>query len=392
MSRLIVKKVPVGPLSAWLTQHWEGLLAGYTTIIVAAFMGLVIQDASTLLDSARNSLIALVVGVAAMSPFAIFARRQGRLAPRAWARLEVKDEKGKTRLLQYEMGTNGRPERMSIDDTRGSKRLPAREPEGISMAMSPDGSLLASVVGQTLQIWNVRPSKDAVDPWSDHPIEIDQTHENPRILAIARSGDLAVWCVYAFKPKGWPQQVRWARVEKSSADFVPIPVGNNGHQPSDEATYAAVLDVCLYYLEATDGALREVFRDHEGEPHDPFFGRIEGKVLAIDAATLGSRSLVSLLVRDEGTRTTRLIVMSPERYGNTRRAELTVKGDPKHVSLLRAPQGEVTVAFVVAAGGKVTPHYITRSKEELMLSPTRSGKPELGAGIKTRSTPPGVTE
>jgi hypothetical protein len=165
-------------------------------------------------------------------------------------------------------------------------------------------------------------------------------------------------------------------------------------QTADKGDYSAILGTTLYHLSAANGAISEVHARREANPQPPHFGPpIEGGVVAIDAAMFAHRGLVALLTRDEASNRTKLIVVTPNTgHEDPPRAELIVRGDPRHISLLRTLEQEVTMAFVVAAGGKTQLYYIAYRDGELLLSQSRPGKQEPKASSKTQTTRPGVTE
>lgn len=386
-------------MAAWLRRHWkESVVAAWSGAVLAAWLSLTIEalaewNARKLLPFTIISLLVWGAGTAGILLFIVLAGRQGRQAPRAWARLGVRDEEGRTRLLQYEVGENTEPRSEEIADKRNAKRVPTRESKNLSVAMSADGSRLASLREQTLRIWTI--GLDGATNSRTAPIQIPQTHNDPRVLAVATNGPLADWCVYAFEPAEGPRQVQWVRIDHraggTTSTLVGL-VGDEAQQRADKGDYSAILGTTLYHLRAADGAISEVHAGCEADPEPPHFGRIEGRVVAIDAAICANRGLVSLLTRDEASNKTKLIVVTPiTGRENPPRAELIVKGDPKHVSLLRTFDGEVTMAFVVAAGGKAESYNIAYRDGELLLSPSTPGRPESEISSKTQSTYPGVT-
>lgn len=342
-------------VQGWLRRH-RGQLYGALSLWTALVFG----TAATLVAMAGVTGPYLALGFAAAYVtgcilialvFGVLALVMTRELPQAWARLRRCDGK----LTQYVVTDDGAPEAHVIPELKKELRLPAPEAPGTSMAMSPEGSIIATIIRYELRIWTVDPTDGAVKAWTN-PIPIDAAkHKNPRVVAVARCGELYVWCAYHFEtPKGVPE-VSWARLAAVGAIDKFMTVGRE-HEVGKGA-YAAFVGDRLRYINTDEDALHEILCGRaysEGQDPDGRLVRqnlINTSVKSIDAAVVGGRTYVALLidVADGHGETITKLLVEPEGLAP---AACTVERGSSHISLLRAPCGDAARATVFLVVGR----------------------------------------
>ena len=325
----------------WLRRHW-----GRIAIAYSAWFGLVFSLAATLVSlwgvppgpalalgfaealAAGWVLITLVVGVLAL----ILTRE----LPQAWARLELCDGQH----TEYVVTDDGAPEAHKMSSQKDERRLPAPESRDTSLAMSPDGSIIATLTRHELRIWTVDLADGAVFAWSD-AIRIDPAKSNPRVVAVARCGELQVWCAYAFEVNKELSNVLWARLGKNGVvgEFSEV-----GDPTRHKEAYAVFLGDRLQYIDRQDNRIHEILCGREYAGQRPvttdfeYEGLTNASVKSIDAAVVGGRTYVALLIetpgpRGDGETQTKLRVV-PDGLKYT---QLDVEQGSSHISLMHAP-------------------------------------------------------
>lgn len=265
-------------------------------------------------------------------------RVAGRIS-RAWAALDTQGGR-----WQFRSDKSGKVSQVVLADGE-----PARVPddEGTSLAMSPDGSLLATMVGRTLRISTVGRS-GTVHRWKDFDFDPDEEKPDVQVRAVARKGDSEVWCAVAYGDR-----TRFAGLSRSTQ-----PVWQEAKKPK-AAQYAAFHGSRLILV--------TIDRSGSAEPqgkcwHVPLrpeadaaewapIWRDPRTVTAIDAAKVGGRTYLCLLAgvadESEGKITdTDLIVWSADS------ADLLVErlaSVYEHVSVVRHPEGDPETLCVLIA-------------------------------------------
>lgn len=300
---------------------------------------------------------------------------QRRGASRGWARCVSRDNV----LWQYTPERDGSVESTDVlaERTTLISRLlarcsrniedswiQARDADGSSIAISPDGSGLATLVGRSLQIWSMSP--DGGDcTRSAGPIKLAEDLQVQRVLAVARSAR-DWWCVLAFSGTEDRDgvQLRWAKIregEKSATwsglrvlDAEPDDLGKN--------PYAAVIESGLVYVDARRKRKRlHMVPLSGGETYPgPDIGA-QYEPVAVDTAHVAGFWYIAALFRrssdaDVDREPKAQIVLWRGRESNAPIAECKVDPDSTHVSILRERGGSDQLRVFAAAGRKVWAH------------------------------------
>jgi len=258
---------------------------------------------------------------------------------RAWAVLDT--EAGRS---QFRSDISGKVSQIVIEDGEPAS---VTDDEGASLAMSPDGSLLAIMIGRTLRISTVGHS-GTVRPWEDFDFDPDEEMPEVRVRAVARKGDLEVWCAVAYGDR-----TRFASLSRSMR-----PVWHEAKNPK-AAQYAAFYGsrLVLVTVDRSDSGharckcwqvpLRPGADAAEWAP----IGRDPRTVTAIDAARVGRRTYLCLLAgvadgREGETTGTDLLVLSA---GSTDLLVERLDSVYEHVSVVRHPEGDPETLCVLLA-------------------------------------------
>jgi hypothetical protein len=219
--------------------------------------------------------------------------------------------------------------------------------DGASLAMAPDGSLLAILARRLLRISVATPSNGTLHEWAE-PIRLP--YENVRVLAIARKGDREVWCAIAAGAT-----TRVTSLAKSGEQNPWREVGD-----ATERSYAAFVGTRLLFIEG--GQIWQVFLP-DGEKQlwtPPNWDQSGRTVIALDSAEIGGQPVKAVLTetkrrrQDEHDENIQLTMVPTT--GETNERELEPLAN--HVSVVRAPTGTREEMCVFAGSGiEMKPSY-----------------------------------
>ena len=235
--------------------------------------------------------------------------------------------------------------------TEDSSKYPATVPvdHNASMAMSPDGSLVATIVGHAVRVSVVCPSGEA-RPWGSDAKLPDGLDGSRRVLALSEKGDEEVWCavvatatmrlgtVRRNRTPQWKQVFEWSKAVGSAAFWnrglllVPVETVDNNRPPARH-----------YSLTFSTQAIREPNAEEN----------VHKEISAVDVAVVGGRPFLCLLAKgcddhrhepDE----TRLVVIAAGRERWHRVREI----DPhfEYLKVVRDPLRRPESVCILAAG------------------------------------------
>jgi hypothetical protein len=298
-------------------------------VVLRAFQGLEdvgAQEALSLINE-RDLLTYLVIIAMYPAPWLVWRCRQwwllyrsASLAPRAWVVLESPSS-GRLCLRVTETGG---VEAAPISE--GQAKFPRSSPEA-SLAIAPDGSVIATVVGQELRFHEVDTKSGSVYFWRG-PIQIPKSVKAPRVLAIAPRGE---------------DDVRLALATDKSLIFLST-IGELSEadslrqlQVEPPVTHAAFLGTLLLFIK--NGRVWEWTSDTHGSREwgsSSGFVSQEAKIIAVDTSLASGVPVVALLMkRSDGA--TYLLMMTAD-GDEIRRLELEEAAND--LVLVRDRQGE----------------------------------------------------
>ncbi len=223
-----------------------------------------------------------------------------------------------------------------------------RDPLSASLAMAPDGSLIATVAGQMLRISAVNPINGLFREWAG-PVRVP--FENAQILAVARKGDTEAWCAIADGDR-----IRMTSVAFSGDDNGWREVANG----ATEATYATFVGSRLLYTNRgqisellVSGGVARQWTPSSWDQH----GRT---VIALDSVTIGGQPVIAIVAGNgSGSQATgeggaRLITLAATGEAD----EHELEAHATHVSIVRAPTAErEAVCLLVGVGTETNAYY-----------------------------------
>jgi hypothetical protein len=272
-------------------------------------------------------------------------RSDARPTSRAWACVDV----GIGGLHRFEVTAAGSvaAQRILIGESR---RFDAVNESTGSLAMSPDGSLIATVAGQVLRISAVNPINGLFREWTG-PVRVP--FENAQILAVARKGDTEVWCAIADKD----------RIKMTSIAFSGAHNGWREVEAGDdvtEAPYATFVGSRLLYTNR--GQISELLvSGGDARPWTPSNWDQHGQnVIALDSAKIGGQPVIAI-VTGNGSRSqaageggARLITLPSTGEAD----EHDLEAHATHVSIVRAPTaGREGICLLTGVGTEMNAYY-----------------------------------
>lgn len=287
---------------------------------------------------------------------------------RTWVRLQTQFGD----IWQCFIGGNGDPETRRVSQERRKDAAPDTTRHSGSLAMSPDGDVVAVVRNSSMSIWTIGPWGGGVylHSWLGN---VDIPGEEVAVLAVVPEGDDQVLCLFNStldmtlwrlkKPTGLMGRGKeishYDRRDKCAAFCGPLLlyVGQRGRvkmmlpheevpQPGDERDWAPAN-----------------WRQPADDTH---------QVIAVDAAVVGGRTVVALLVERQGGAEKPQLVVVPDDQEDRPAAVRDVPGDTVDVSIVRAPGDDYSDACVLFVAGR-------RVQEFFPFSSKRSLKPGVVA-------------
>lgn len=293
--------VDFGGLSAYFGGCWwlfdQEILK--LKVVLRAFQGLEdvgAQEALGLINQ-RDLWAYLLIIVMYPAPWLVWRcrhlwllYRSSSLVTRAWVALESSSG-GRVCLRTTETGG---VESVPISEGQGCKpNLPKSTPKA-SIAIAPDGSVIATVVGRELRFTEVDTESGAAYFWRG-PIQIPGSNEAPRVLAIAPRGEDDARLAWATERS---LVLLSAISELSGLDTL------RELQVEPPVSHAAFVGSLLLFVK--DGRVWEWTSDaNSSREWGPSSGLVsqEDKVLAVDASVASGVPVAALLVkRGDGAR------------------------------------------------------------------------------------------
>ncbi len=316
------------------------------------FLGWIVQVSLQLLGVQNQVLgFSIVIGGTGLVALALVIRaRRSRLANHAWALVNTR-----AGAWQFRSDRLGQPIRAVVKAGEMPKTL---DSAGSSFAMSPDGSLLATVVRGAVSISIVTPS-GAVCHWGDFAI----ARPAVQVRAVARKGDLEVWCAVVdedrtqvarlHRPTNSLGQPAWLEVgDLKAAEYAAFwgstlllvagGSGNNAHEHSRCWQVSLTAEAFRVQRPRGDSDSRIIHATDQAPR-----GLESQWITALDSANVGGRNYLALLARveDEASKTD-LVVL---RANSTECRVERVDSAYEHVSVLRDPTGDPESVRVFAA-------------------------------------------
>ena len=302
-----------------------------TVLSVGAFMGRMTPD---WLKDRPAILALLVLGTPASLVVGLYVRHY--LLGKARCSGILLDMGPDHDLVQFRLERNGTPisEPMSRK-VMGKARLVGRLESGrdlpMSLAMSADGRVLATLTGQHLIIWTVKPRTGRFHRWKE--AKVSDCYK-PRVVAIAGKGQSDAWIAFTVNEDqaDQPALLRQGTFTDLKLHLEPI----DEIPDSRRATHAVFFQGSLIYDAST---IRKI------SSGGAWVGSLENKrVIALDAARVGGSTYLAVLTRSEvdgakGTVTVYHLIVGRADGGTPPQVrELPQRRlPPKDVTVVRAP-------------------------------------------------------
>ncbi len=278
--RRAVRKLLAGVRKVWpsvFEDHWIAVFVGLCVALISAIA--FVQEKTRLLPEETvpfGAIIAFAVFIAGI--ITLFVKSMTEFAHPAGTGVVV-ERSCNTRRARVWYSLRG-------NEVVQGKRTPISSHK--SVAISPDGRLLATLIGENLQFYSVDTKSGELFPYRSQN-RLD--HQNARLLAIAPRGDCNVWWAYCYENRGSTYLCRGTfegsqLMEKS---------WRLGEVKDQVMVYAAFLGSDLVYCHSETKLGCVSIEGSNSKQRDQ-----QATVFALDAVSVGSGTYLVLLLGERG--------------------------------------------------------------------------------------------
>lgn len=323
--RRAVRKLLAGVRKVWprvSEDHWIAFFVGLCITLISG--GVFVQEKTRILPEETfpvEAIIAVAVFIAGIGTF--FVNSMTKFDHPAGTGVVVERSCNNKKVRTW----------YSLQDNEvvQDKRTPISSNK--SVAISPDGRLLATLMGENLQFYSVDTKSGKLFPYRSQETLPDQ---NARLLAVAPRGDCNIWWAYCYETSG-ATHLRRGTFEGSKLQMgKPWKLEDVKNQGM---AYAAFLGSDLVYCHSESKLRCVSFEKPKPQQRDE-----NATVFALDAVSVGSGTYLVLLLgkRENGSSREQLTKELEVREDWNSPAISSTRLDCQystHLTLTRVPEG-----------------------------------------------------